>query len=118
MSRMKLEDEQWSKILLFLRSHPRAYVGAEGNCRRFVEGVLWIMRSGAQWRLLPSEYGEWNTVYKRFCRWCQHGVWEGMHEHFSADADMESVIVDSTAIRAHPCAAGAPTQKGGNQHKA
>lgn len=117
MSTVQLRDDQWLRMLQFLRSHPRAYVGAEESCRRFVEGVLWITRSGAQWRLLPAEYGEWNTVYKRFCRWCRHGIWADMHAHFSEDADMESVILDSTSIRAHPCAAGAPAKKGGNLAK-
>jgi putative transposase len=59
-------DEQWQKILPCLRSHPNAYVGPGQDCRKFLEAVLWITRSGARWRLLPREYGDWNTVYKRF----------------------------------------------------
>jgi transposase len=107
MSTITLRDHQWSKILQFLRSYPRAYVGKESACRRFVEGILWISRSGAQWRLLPEKYGTWNSVYKRFARWCDHGVWEEMHHHFADDPDMENLLIDSTIIRAHPCAAGA-----------
>ena len=102
-----LSDSQWSKIFAFLRRHPRAYVGEPSQCRRFLEGVLWITRTGAQWRFLPSEYGAWNTVYKRFARWCDHGVWTEMHAHFADDPDMENLIIDSTIVRAHPCAAGA-----------
>ena len=103
-----LLDSQWFKILAFLRAHPRVYVGESANCRRFVEAVLWINRTGAQWRFLPKEYGPWNSIYKRFARWCDHDVWQDMHIHFADDPDMENLIIDSTIVRAHPCAAGAP----------
>ena len=107
-SNAKLSDRQWSKIHAFLRAHPRAYVGQEASGLLFVEAVLWMARTGAQWRFLPKEYGNWNSVYKRFARWCDNGVWEAMHLHFVDDPDMENLIIDSTIVRAHPCAAGAP----------
>ena len=118
MSTVKIQDEPWSKILQFLRACPGVYVGQEANCRRFIEGILWITRSGAQWRLLPSEYGKWNSVYKRFARWCDKGIWERMHQHFVDDPDMEYLILDSTVIRAHPCAAGASKKSGGQEAQA
>ena len=111
MRTVKLQDQEWEKIHAFLRACPQVYVGSAGKCRRFVEGVLWVSRSGAQWRLLPDDYGKWNSVYKRFARWCEQGVWEQLFQHFASDPDMEHVMVDSTVIRAHPCAAGAPKKR-------
>ena len=96
----------------FLRSDPHTYIGSDDQaCRRFVEAVVWIDRRGAQWRFLPTEYGNWNTVYKRFARWCDQGVWARMLTHFANDPDMEPGSVDSTIVRAHPCAAGAENKR-------
>lgn len=91
MTEVKLKDEQWQKLEIFLRKTPKVYVDQSRECRRFVEGVLWLLRSGAQWRLLPELYGRWNSVYKRFCRWSEQGVWRELFEHFAKDPDMESV---------------------------
>ena len=117
MTESLLTDSQWTKIYTFLRQHPRTYAGNEASCRRFVEGVFWIMRSGAQWRFLPKEYGNWNSVYKRYARRCDHGVWQEMHAAFANDADMENVLIDSTAVRAHPSAAGAQKNEAASSRK-
>ena len=107
MSTVELPNDQWSKVLECLQSCPDLYVGQETDCRQFIEAVLWMSRSGAQWRLLPECYGNWNSIYKRFARWCDKGIWERMHQQFLQDPDMENLIIDSTIVRAHPCAAGA-----------
>jgi putative transposase len=111
MTTVRLTDEQWDKVQGFLRSDPHVYVGNEKTCRQFVEAVIWISRSGAQWRLLPESYGNWNSVYKRFARWCDQGVWGRMLNYFAADPDMENGMIDSTIVRAHACAAGATKKR-------
>lgn len=113
-----LSDEKWMKILNFLIKLPCVYVGNDLVCRRFVEGVLWMLRSGAPWRFLPHEYGNWNTIYKRYVGWCDRNVWEQMHHAFIEDPDLENIIPDSTIIRAHACAAGAPKERGGQEAQA
>ena len=110
-----LPPSQWQRILQFLRTCPGVYVGQEPDCRRFVAGVLWIARTGAQWRALPEHYGKWNTVYRRFLRWCERRIWERMHEAFADDPDLEHLLLDSTIIRAHLCAAGVPRKRGAKQ---
>lgn len=104
MSEIKIPNEQWQKIEQFLRSHGGVYIKAD--TRHFLDAMLWMSRSGAAWRLLPAEYGAWNSAYKRFARWDERGIWQAMFTHFAQDADMENVMIDSTIIRAHPCAAG------------
>src|SRR5262245_10528749 len=99
MRNVKLQDDQWLKIYEFLRGYRNLKVGSARKTRRFVEAVLWVVRSGAQWRLLPHEYGKWNSVYQRFARWCEAGIWQAMFEHFAQDPDMEHVMIDSTIVR-------------------
>ena len=111
MTDVRLNDDQWEKIRDYLKTDPNAYVGKEADCRLLLDSVKWISRSGSQWRLLPETYGNWNTVYKRFVRWCKAGVWERMLSNFAQESDRESLMIDSTIVRAHPCAAGAEKKR-------
>lgn len=108
--RLVLSDERWGRMagLIIGRTDQRGSTGR--NNRMFVEGVLWIVRTGSPWRDLPDEFGEWNSVFRRFSRWGRKGVWQRIFEAMSDDPDFEYLIIDSTIVRAHQHASGA---KGG-----
>ena len=110
IGRLVLSDQQWDRIagLIIGRPDQRGSTGRDN--RMFVEGVLWIVRTGAPWRDLPEAFGEWNSVFRRFSRWSQKGVWHRIFEALSDDPDFEYLILDSTIVRAHQHASGA---KGG-----
>lgn len=108
----RLTPHQWENIYHYLSQYKGLHVSNEESVRRFVEGVFWMLKSGAQWRLLPREYGNWNHVYQRFAHWADKGIWHKMLYYFAKDPDMEYIMVDSTILRAHACAAGA---KGGKK---
>lgn len=118
MIRHRLDDATWQKIYAYLKTEGGIYTGNEAETRLFVDGVHWIMRTGSPWRDLPSELGNWNAVFKRFGRWSDQGKWQHLHEHFIEEPDMEWLLIDSTVVRAHPCAAGAPKEQGGQAEQA
>jgi transposase len=104
VTNIKITTQQWKRIRAFLETRSDIYIGQNRNCKRFINAILWMTRSGAQWRLLPEKYGDWNSIYKRFNRWAERGIWTAMFEHFANDADMESVMIDATVVRAHSSA--------------
>jgi len=110
MDRLVLSDDQWARIsgLIIGRPDQRGSTGRDN--RMFLEGVLWIVRTGSPWRDLPEVFGDWNSVFRRFSRWSQKGVWHRVFETLSDDPDFEYLIIDSTIVRAHQHASGA---KGG-----
>ena len=107
MDRYFLTEYQWQEIHGFLRAHPKVYVGSAESCQRFIHAVLWMLRSGSQWRSLPAEYGHWNSVFKRFDRWVDAGIWNDLLTWVSHNPDLQEAFIDSTIVRAHACAAGA-----------
>jgi transposase len=107
-----MSDEEWAIFEPFLTTPSPQGGRPPVDHRRVLDGILWICRTGAGWRDLPAEFGNWNSVWRQHRRWSVSGVWDVMLQAFAdsgGDADLLQ-MVDSTTIRAHRCAAG---QKGG-----
>ena len=101
----ELNDAQWQRVEGFLPGRP-GWVGVTAKDNRtFVNGALWVLRSGAHWKDLPPEYGNWKSVHKRFTRWARSGIWERIFQVLLDDPDNRYVMIDST-IGAGPSAGG------------
>ncbi len=112
MSVDELRDDQWERLEPFIPGGRKGRRGPRSNNRRFLNGLLWMARSGARWRDLPERFGPYQTVKRRYYRWVENGVIERMFEALSKEADFEWLQIDTTIIRAHKHAAGAPQKKG------
>ena len=92
MKRYELTKEQWERVRPLL---PPEETGKRGRPRKdnrtMLNGMLWIARSGAQWRELPESYGPWQSVYARFAKWRDDGTLEGVFHALSEAADMENL---------------------------
>jgi transposase len=75
MERLVLSDGQWDRMAARIIGDERSRGTSGRPNRMFVEGVLWIVRTGSPWRDLPAAFGEWNSVFRRFSRWSAKGVW-------------------------------------------
>ena len=106
VSRRTLTDAHWGRIadLVSGRAGDRGVTGRDN--RLFVDAVLWIVRTGAPWRDLPPELGNWNSTWRRFDRWAERGVWGRLFAALADDPDFEYVIIDATIVRAHQHSAG------------
>ena len=103
-----LSDGEWARLEVYLPVVKSGGRPAKYERREIVNGIFYVLRTGGSWRMLPHDFPPWESVYGYFRRWCEAGVWEAMMMHVSDDPDRESVLLDSTIVRAHPCAAGAP----------
>ena len=112
--RAVLTDAQWAALAPLLPP-PKPRTGRPNKDHRLVvEGMLWVLRTGAPWRDLPPAYGPHSTVANRFYRWWRAGVWERVLAGLHADGDARGTLdwllhyLDGTVVRAHQHAAGAP----------
>ena len=114
-------DAVWSEIEPVLRELKHA-AGSPPvlSDRMFIEAVLFQARTGTPWRDLPDVFGDWNAVYQRFRRWEKRDLWKRLWERIphSKNEQVKVLFIDSTIVRAHQHAAGAPKKNGGQQAQA
>ena len=110
--RHDISDRVWELLEPHLLGRKGTCGGNARDNRQFINAVFWILRTGAPWRDLPPDYGDWKNTHRRFCRWRDKGVWEGLLEKLVDEADFEWLMIDASHIKVHPHAAGA---RGGNQ---
>jgi transposase len=113
MNRGDLTNRQWEQLQPLLPPQKPKTGRPAVDHRRILNGMLWILRTGAPWRDLPARYGPWRTVASRFHRWQKAAIWSQLLAAVHAQAAAAGRInwdlhyVDGTMIRAHQHAAGA-----------
>lgn len=101
-----LSDQQWALI----EPHLPQYKGGKPRVddRRVISGIIHVLQSGCRWKDAPPEYGYYTTLYNRYHRWSQKGIWQYMFAAITEELanDTEQVSIDSTHVKAHRCAGG------------
>ena len=110
--RHDLSDRLWNLLEPLLSGQKGQWGGQARDNRLFLNAVFWILRTGAPWRDLPPDLGDWKNTHRRFCRWRDKGIWEKILERLIDEPDMEWLIIDASHVKVHPHAAGAV---GGNE---
>jgi len=111
--RHELTDKQWERLQPLLPPQKPKTGRPAGDHRKIINGISWVIRTGAPWRDLPERYGPWSTVASRFYRWTHSGLWDRILAALQEQADetgqldWEVHFVDGTVVRAHQHAAGA-----------
>jgi transposase len=124
MGRYELTDEQWQKIEKMFPANKGKRGGQWQDHRQVVNGMIWILCSGAPWRDLPERYGNWKRVYDRFRRYRIDGFFGQLLRKLQVQLNKQGLIdfhlwhVDSTTVRAHKSAAGAGLKRGAGRSKA
>ena len=113
MKRHELTDEQWA-LIEPLVPPSRARTGRPPRDRRtLLNGIFWILHTGAPWRDLPERFGPWQTVYHHFAKWRREGIFAAIIEALQITLDQDGLIdwdlwcIDGANVRAARAAAGA-----------
>ena len=101
--RYELSDSEWGDIRAMLPNKPRGV--ARVDDRRVLNGIFWVLRSGAPWRDLPDVYGPRTTCYNRFVRWRRAGIWTCIMSRLAAAHDAAVQMIDTSMVRVHQHAA-------------
>lgn len=113
MKRHALTDEQWLLVEPFLRRKKARTGRPAKDARLMLDGIFWVLGTGAPWRDLPERFGPWQTVYDRFAKWRKKGVFLQIVEALQVKLDEKGLIdwelwcVDGASVRAARAAAGA-----------
>lgn len=107
--RHSLTDAQWNRIKALLPGKAGDPGRTAVDNRLFVDAVLFVAKTGIPWRDLPERFGKWNSVWRRFSRWCRLAVWQNLAEQLG-DPDLEELQLDSTSIKVHIAAVGGRRQ--------
>ena len=94
--RYELSDYEWTAIKPMLPNKPRGV--RRVNDRRVLNGIFWVLRSGAPWRDPPESYGPCTTCYNHFVRWRQAGIWDQIMEAPAAahDGAVQMICISRT----------------------
>ena len=122
--RYDISDNLWELIAPHTIGNEGTQGGNAKDTRKFINAVLWILRTGAPYRDLPSSYGKWSNVNRRFCRWRDKGIWENIFEAVLGENECSWLLIDASFVKAHKDAHGAiggsqdiDRSKGGRQPK-
>lgn len=106
MRRHELTDTQWDVVAeLLATADGRGRPAVRGD-RNFVNAVIWIAKTGAQWRDLPERFGPWKTVFNRFSRWASKGIWYAIFQAVQLTEDEVASLADGSIVRAHQDSCG------------
>ena len=97
--RYELTDDEWAAIKPMLPNKSRGVPRV--NDRRVLNGIFWVLRSGAPWRDLPDNFGPYTTCYNRFVRWRRAGVWAKIMSALAGAHDTAVQMIDTSVIRVH-----------------
>lgn len=104
--RHDISDRAWANIEKLLPGSKGSVGRPSADNRLFINAVFWILRTGAPWRDLPPDLGDWKNTHRRFCRWRDRGIWEKILEALIVEPDFEWHIIDASHCKVHPQNAG------------